>query len=82
MYVLMCAFFWHVYICSAQSENWHNLEIALRVLRILKLRSSLEIAQPIQKDCVIYMRNLCLRTLMLQRLYSCTGSDRSTVMTM
>ena len=30
-----------VYICSAQSRNLRNLEIALRILRILKLRSKL-----------------------------------------
>ena len=59
-----------LYICSAQSENLCNLEIALRILRILRLHSSLEIAQPIlrlrntcaqSRDCVICMRNL--RTL-------------------
>ena len=31
-------------ICSAQSENLRNLEIALHILRILRLRSNLEIA--------------------------------------
>jgi len=32
-------------ICSAQSGNLRNLEIALRILRIRKLRTNLEIAQ-------------------------------------
>ena len=47
---------WHLYtcrgphnglwcICSAQSGNLRNLEIALHVLRILRLRSNLEIVQ-------------------------------------
>ena len=31
------------WICSAQSGNLRNLEIALRILRILRLRSNLEI---------------------------------------
>ena len=34
-------------ICSAQSRNLRNLEMALHILRILKLRANLEIAQPI-----------------------------------
>ena len=33
------------WICSAQFRNLHNLEIALRILGILKLRANLEIAQ-------------------------------------
>ena len=41
-------FSWHfgyVYIlCSAQFRNLHNLEIALHILGILKLRTNLEIA--------------------------------------
>ena len=53
-------------ICSAQSENLRNLEIALRILRIPRLRSNLEIAQAIWRlrntcaqsgDCVIRVRN-------------------------
>ena len=32
------------WICSVQSRNLHNLEIALRILRIPKLRANLEIA--------------------------------------
>ena len=57
-------------ICSAQSENLRNLEIALRILRIPRLRSNLEIAQAIWRlrntcaqsgDCVTRVRNL--RTL-------------------
>ena len=32
-------------VCSAQSGNLRNLEIALRILRIRKLRTNLEIAQ-------------------------------------
>ena len=35
---------WSVYICSAQSRNLRHLEIALRILRILKLHANLEIA--------------------------------------
>jgi len=34
----------YICICSAQSGNLRNLEIALRILRILRLRSNLEIA--------------------------------------
>ena len=57
----------YIYICSAQSENLRNLEIALRILRIPRLRSNLEIAQAIWRlrntcaqsgDCVICVRNL------------------------
>jgi len=29
-----------IYICSAQSENLRNLEIALRILRILRLHNT------------------------------------------
>ena len=36
-----------MYICSTQSRNLRNLEIALHILRIPKLRANLEIAQPI-----------------------------------
>ena len=36
-------------ICSAQSENLRNLEIVLHILRILRLRSNLEIAHPISR---------------------------------
>ena len=59
--------FFSEYICSAQSENLRNLEIALRILRIPRLRSNLEIAQAIWRlrntcaqsgDCVIRVRNL------------------------
>ena len=32
-------------ICSTQPENLRNLEIVLRILRILRLRSNLEIAR-------------------------------------
>jgi len=35
-----------VWICSTQSRNLHNLEIALCILRIWKLHANLEIAQP------------------------------------
>ena len=35
------------YTCSTQSENLRNLEIALYILRIPRLRSSLKIVQPI-----------------------------------
>ena len=58
-------------ICSAQSENLRNLEIALRILRILRLRSNLEIAQLISRlrntraqsrDRVSCMRNLRIST--------------------
>ena len=35
--------------CSVQSENLRNHEIALRILRILRLCSNLEIAQPISR---------------------------------
>ena len=37
-------------ICSAQSENLRNLEIALHILRILRLHSYLEI---VHYSCVI-----------------------------
>ena len=59
-------------ICSAQSENLRNLEIALRILRIPRLHSNLKIERAIwrlcstcarSQDCVICMRNL--RTLNL-----------------
>ena len=42
MYVCM-----YVCLCSVQSENLCNLEIVLGILRILRLRSNLEIAHPI-----------------------------------
>ena len=45
------------YICSAQSENLRNLEIALRILRIPRLRSNLEIAQAIWR-----LRNTCAQS--------------------
>ena len=32
-----------MYACSAQSGNLRNLKIALRILKILRLRSNLEI---------------------------------------
>ena len=62
-------------ICSAQSENLRNLEIALRILRIPRLRSNLEIAQAIwrlrntcaqSEDCVIRVRNLEMRNTCAQ----------------
>ena len=43
-----------LYICSAQSENLRNLEIAMRILRILRLRSNLEIVQPISRLCDLH----------------------------
>ena len=55
------------YICSTQSENLRNLEIVLHILRILRLRSNLEIAQPItrlrntrvqSRDCGTHVCNL------------------------
>ena len=54
----------YTYICSAQSDNLRNLEIALCILRIPRLRSNLEIAQPISRlrsqsqDCITHTRNL------------------------
>jgi len=57
-------------ICSAQSGNLRNLEIALRILRIRKLRTNLEIAQWVyaisrlrgssaqSRDCAAPVRNL------------------------
>ena len=38
-----------VLLCFVQSENFCNLKIALHILRILRLHSSLEIGQPFQK---------------------------------
>ena len=73
------------YICSAQSENLRNLEIALRILRIPRLRSNLEIAQAIWRlrntcaqsgDCVTRVRNL--RTLPVHPTVSdllCSSQD-------
>jgi len=60
------------YICSAQSGNLRNLEIALRILRIRKLRTNLEIAQWVyaisrlrstsaqSRDCAAPVRNLVI----------------------
>ena len=54
----------YIYICSAQSENLRNLEIALRILRIPRLRSNLKIEQAISRlsrqsrDCAARVRNL------------------------
>jgi len=55
------------HICSAQFRNLRNLEIALRILRIRKLRTNLEIAHSIlrlrstfaqSRDCAVRLRNL------------------------
>ena len=55
------------YICSAQFRNMRNLEIAQRILGILKLRTNLEIACAISRlrtasaqsrDCATALRNL------------------------
>jgi len=57
----------YIYICSSQSRNLRNLEITLRILRIPKLRTNLEIVQPIwrlcnmieqSRDCAIHLCNL------------------------
>ena len=41
----------YMYMCSAQSGNLRNLEIALRILRIPRLRRQ-------SRDCVTLVRNL------------------------
>ena len=49
-----------MYICSVQSGNLRNLEIALCILRILRLRSNLEIAHysyAISRLCIIVARS-------------------------
>ena len=57
-----------------QSENLRNLEIALCILRILRLCNTCAQSQ----DCVIYMRNLDI--YMQTPNFSCTAdSERSTV---
>ena len=50
----MCHF---TYICSAQSENLRNLEIALRILRIPRLRTIVARS----RDCATIVRNLLPR---------------------
>ena len=56
-----------LYICSAQFRNLRNLKIALRILRIQKLRTNLEIAHSIlrlrstfaqSRDCAVRLCNL------------------------
>ena len=48
-------------ICSMQSGNLRNLEVVFRILRILRLRSNLEIAQLL---CAIFkLRKLCMHTI-------------------
>ena len=52
-------------LCSAQSENLRNLEIALRILRIPRLRSNLEIAH---YTCAISrLRKYSAQSLLPQR---------------
>ena len=41
-------------ICSAQSENLHNLEIALRILRIPRLRCAFSES----RDCALQLHDL------------------------
>ena len=45
-----------VCICSVQSENLHNLEIMLRILRILRLRSN-------HNTCAILRSRNCMHNL-------------------
>ena len=55
-----------IYVCSTQFRNLRNLEIALRIVGIPKLRANLEIAQTIlrlrntfaqPRDCANILRN-------------------------
>ena len=55
------------YICSTQSGNLRNLEIALRILRILRLRSNRTIMRDleiVQLLCAIFrLRKLHMYTI-------------------
>ena len=48
----------HCYICSTQSENLRNLQIALRNLRILRTEANLQIVTQ-STDCVSWYYAIC-----------------------
>ena len=48
----------HARICSAQFRNLRNLEIALRILGIPKMRANLEIVAAQSRDCTAILHNL------------------------
>ena len=56
-FIVVCIHMRNTYICSTQSENLRNLEIALRILRILKLRTTVTRS----RDCAPIARNLSPR---------------------
>ena len=73
IYVSRIPNFKHTWICSAPSENLRNLEIALRILRILRLRNT----RAQSRDCVaIYkLSTLPVRLTVSYLLCMCIASQ-------